>query len=110
MLTWLFQVNIVTVLSDTLYSDSRSVVDAAADLLETTIPTSDDRVMSRVRMNQVKYILGVDDETFKTKFSPHQLKLIESSEMASIVDELASAIGLQRFRFVERQKAGSFIL
>ena len=94
-------------MSDTLYSDSHDVVDAAADLLESIIPTSDDKFLSRVRMNQVRYIVGVDAQTFSTKFSPEQLKVIESNEMASIVDELASAIGLQRFRFLERQKVGT---
>lgn len=97
----------MSILSDTLYSDSQTVVDAAADLLESTIPTSDDKILSKIRMIQVRYIVGVDAETFATKFSPQQLKIIEANEIASIVDELASAIGLQRFRFVERQKSGT---
>jgi hypothetical protein len=35
--------------------------------------------------------------------------LIESKEMSSIVDELVSAIGLQRFRFTERQNNGTCV-
>ena len=98
------------VLSDTMYSSSPSVIDALADFIETTVQISDEKVMSQGRMNQVRHILQVDEQSFKAQFSAYQLKTIESHEMASIVDELVSAIGLQRFRFTEHQKRGTNII
>jgi hypothetical protein len=102
----LLQINVVDVLSDAMYSDSHPVVDSLADLIETTVHISDEKVMSTGRMNQVRHIIHVDELSFQAQFTPLQLKLIESHEMALIVDELLSAIGLQRFRFAERQDIG----
>jgi hypothetical protein len=104
---FLSQVNVVEVLSDSMYSDSHEVIDALAELIDATVQISDERAMSRGRMNQVRRIIQVDEATFQAQFTPHQLKTIESHEMASIVDELISAIGLQRFRFAERQSKGT---
>jgi len=91
-----------------MYSDSDLVVDALAELVEFCLPLSDEKVMSEGRMNQVRHILQVDEATFKERFSPVQLKTIEFRETGVIVDELVSAIGLQRFRFAERQNKGKF--
>jgi hypothetical protein len=90
-----------------MYSDSDDVVDALAELVEYTVPLVDSKVMSEGRMNQVRYLLQVDEANFKARFSPEQLKTIESKEMGLIVDELVSAVGLQRFRFTERQNKGT---
>jgi hypothetical protein len=65
--------------------------------------------MSSERIRQVRHIIQADEVSFYTEFTPQQLMSIESREMASIFDELMSAIGLQRFRFSVRQKKGSFI-
>jgi hypothetical protein len=101
------QVNVVEVLSDAMYSDSYQVIDALAELIEATVQISDDKVMSHGRMSQVRHIIQVDEASFQAQFTPQQLKTIESHEMSSIVDELMSAIGLQRFRFTERQSNGT---
>ena len=95
------------VLSDTMYSSSPIVIDALADFMETTVQISDGKVMSQGRMNQVRHIVQVEEQSFKTQFSAYQLKTIESHEMVSIVDELMLAIGLQRFRFTDRQTRGN---
>jgi hypothetical protein len=50
--------------------------------------------------------MQVDESSFQTSFSPEQLMTIETKEMGSIVDELVSAVALQRFRFTERQNNG----
>jgi hypothetical protein len=100
------QVNIVEILNDAMYSDSHHVIEGLAELIESTVLMSDEKVMSPGRMNQVRYILQVDEVSFQTQFSAQQLKSIESHEMSSIDDELLSAIALQRFRFVERQNKG----
>jgi hypothetical protein len=102
-----YQSKIVDLLSDIMYSDSGLVIDALAELIEIVVPLSDEKVMSEGRMSQVRHILQVDDLEFRSKFSPEQLKLIEFREMGAIVNELVSAVSLQRFRFVERQKNGT---
>jgi len=89
-----------------MYSDDYQVIDALAELIEATVQISDAKVMSQGRMNQVRHIVQVDEQSFQAQFTAQQLKTIESHEMASIVDELISAIGLQRFRFTERQNRG----
>jgi hypothetical protein len=93
-----------------MYSDSHNVIDALADFLETTLVISDQKVMSEGRMNQARHIIGVDEVTFKSQLSPQQLKAIESSEMVIIADELVSGVGLQRFRFTERQGNGKLFV
>lgn len=103
---FVIQVDVVAVLSDAMYSGSEQVIDALAELIETTVLVQDDTVISLDRMNQVRHIMQVDEETFRARFSPDQLKTIESKEMESIVDELVSAIGMQRFRFSDRQAKG----
>jgi hypothetical protein len=92
-----------------MYSDSDDVVDALAELVEYTVPLLDSKVMSEGRMSQVRNLLQVDEATFQSRFSPEQLKTIESKEMGLIVEELVSAIGLQRFRFTERQNKGTLL-
>jgi hypothetical protein len=96
----------VDVISDAMYSDSRFVVDALAELIEDVVQRHQAPTVSEERMTQVRYIMQVDEASFRSNISPGQLVLIESKEMESILDELISAIGLQRFRFVERQNNG----
>jgi hypothetical protein len=97
----------VGLISDAMYSDSHHVIDALAELIETTVMLTDEKTMSEGRRNQVRYIIQVDESTFQEQFSSGQLKAIETKEMEAIVDELISAIGLQRFRFTERQNNGT---
>jgi 3-hydroxymyristoyl/3-hydroxydecanoyl-(acyl carrier protein) dehydratase len=89
-----------------MYSDSRLVVDALAGLIEAVVERHQAPTVSEERMTQVRYIMQVDEASFRSNISPIQLLSIESKEMASILEELVSAIGLQRFRFVDRQTNG----
>lgn len=98
--------DIVGVLSDAMYSDFPEVVDALADLVDAVVLISDDKMMSAGRMKQVQHIIQVDESSFRAQFSPQQLKAIEASEMGEIVNDLITAIGLQRLRFVSRQQQG----
>jgi len=92
----------VDVLSDAMYSDSQLVMEAVAELMEMVLETRD---MCKDRMTQTQYIMEVDEITFQA-ISVQDLQRIESKEMGAIVKELVSAIGLQRFRFAERQTNG----
>ena len=89
-----------------MYSDSRIVIDALAELIEHVMERHQAATVSEERMTQVRYIMQVDEESFRSKISPQQLVAIESKEMEFILNELISAIGLQRYRFLERQKDG----
>ena len=62
--------------------------------------------VSEQRKTQVRYIMQVDEEAFRTSITSEQLLVIERKEMGVIIDELVSSVGLQRFRFVERQTKG----
>ena len=115
-----------------MYSDSGLVIDALAEWIEAVVQRHEDLVqatsmdtsspkststtestsnasISEERMTQVRYIMQVDEESFKSNISSIQLVTIESKEMESILEELSSAIGLQRFRFVERQNSGTSV-
>lgn len=89
-----------------MYSDSGKVIDALAELIEYLVFRAAENPVSADRMNQVRYLLQVDEVSFHTRFSSDQLKTIELKEMESIVEEIVSAIALQRFRFSERQSSG----
>uniref|UniRef100_A0A7S1VM81 Uncharacterized protein n=1 Tax=Grammatophora oceanica TaxID=210454 RepID=A0A7S1VM81_9STRA len=100
------QTNYVGVISDAMYSDSPLVIDAMAELLELALTaTPSEQRASKDRMTQARYIMEVDEESFR-QISPEDLFRIESKETDVILGELVSAVGLQRFRFVERQNLG----
>jgi hypothetical protein len=89
-----------------MYSDSSLVVDALADFIESVVDRQQNPAVTEERMTQVRYIMQVDEAAFRSTITREQLVLIESKEMASILEELVSAIGLQRFRFTDRQSKG----
>jgi hypothetical protein len=99
----------VVTLSDAMYSDSRLVLDALADLVECVMERHQVTTVSERRMTQVRYIMQVEDEEdFRQRITAADLVQIESKEMAVILEELVSAIGLQRFRFSDRQDSGTY--
>ena len=98
------------VISDAMYSDSSFVIEALAELVEAVVQRHQSPTVSDEYMTQVRYIMQVDDEaSFKSNISPQTLISIESKEMDVILEEVISAIGLQRFRFVQRQNNGKFV-
>ncbi|KAG7363706.1 hypothetical protein IV203_027067 [Nitzschia inconspicua] len=73
-----------------------------------TFDSSHDLVSDR-RFQQTRLIMGVTDEaSFRANITSQQLYSIESKELVGILEELASAIALQRFRFVDRQAQGDW--
>eukprot|EP00934_Nitzschia_sp_Nitz4_P000247 Nitzschia sp. Nitz4//scaffold384_size14786//6076//10073//NITZ4_008916-RA/size14786-snap-gene-0.0-mRNA-1//1//CDS//3329549943//247//frame0 len=99
-------INIVDILSDAMYSSSPPVVDALAEFIEVTLQHDRTSKVSSKRMAQTRYIMQVDEASFRANVSPDHLLTIELKELAPIVEEIMSAVGLQRFRFVERQERG----
>eukprot|EP00523_Entomoneis_sp_CCMP467_P003054 CAMPEP_0168754312 /NCGR_PEP_ID=MMETSP0724-20121128/19433_1 /TAXON_ID=265536 /ORGANISM="Amphiprora sp., Strain CCMP467" /LENGTH=1227 /DNA_ID=CAMNT_0008802781 /DNA_START=397 /DNA_END=4081 /DNA_ORIENTATION=- len=98
--------DIVDVLNDAMYSDSSKVVDALADFIEHAMESTFEETVSDDRMNQVRHIINVNESAFRASFSRDQLMVIEQKEMAAILEQLVSAVGLQRIRFLERQNQG----
>jgi hypothetical protein len=63
-----------------------------------------EELVSTARFHQTRYIMGVLDEaSFRANITPQQLYAIESKELGGMIEELASAISLQRYRFIDRQ-------
>lgn len=98
----------VDIVSDAIYSDSRQVIEALAETIEAAILKHHAPVVTEERMTQVRYIMQVDEASFRSSISPEQIVTIETKEMDSILDELILAVGLQRFRFVDRQNNGTY--
>lgn len=104
------QINVVDLLNDAMYSDSPHVIESLAELIESLVLKAAEAPVSTDKMNQVRYLLQVDEVSFHSRFSSEQLKTIELKEMESIVEELTSSVALQRFRFAERQKSGKLVM
>ena len=89
-----------------MYSDSPNVLDALAEVIEMVAWEATNGLTSDDQMEQVRCILGVDKESIGAHFDRNQPSASNAHEMAPIVQDLVSAVGLQRFRFTERQNAG----
>lgn len=76
-----------------------------AELLELCLEQNNEQKVSKDRMTQARYIMEVDEESFRS-ISAEDLFRIELKEMCTVLGELVAAVGLQRYRFVERQKHG----
>ena len=86
------------------------MIEALAEFIEAVVERHQSPTVSDEYMTQVRYIMQVDDEaSFKSNISVQTLISIESKEMDVILEELISAIGLQRFRFVQRQNNGKLV-
>jgi hypothetical protein len=104
------QIDFISLINDIMYSDSPLIVDALADFLELVLVLDTEKVVSEGRMSQVRRIIQVDEVSFRENFTPEQLLTIEYKEMGTILEDLMSSIGMQRFRFVERQKDGTCMI
>ena len=102
----LIQMNFVSMISDALYSDSDLVVEAMAELVDESIRENTTGRVSNERMTQARYIMEVEEEVFRS-ITAEDLYRIEVKEMQDVLGELVSAVGLQRFRFSERQAKGT---
>ena len=100
------KLDVLEVLSNAMYSDSRDVIDALAEFVETACQGAGREAISEGRMNQVRHIIQVDETAFQANFTADQLEMIETKEMSAVVEELIFAIGLQRGHFTTRQEAG----
>ena len=102
------QINILEAIADALYSNAEVMIDAVSDLIETLLDR--DAEGSNVTLG-----VSITSSVMSTWFQggvPDQLRLAqqmtEENEKSrlTILSELVSAVGMQRFRFVERQSNG----
>jgi hypothetical protein len=98
-LLWNYQIDDVTALTNLMFSDSSDVLDVLAETIELLALDASGKPMSVGQMEHARYIMGVDSDTFRAMYSAYQLRKIDSKLMVCMVQQLASAIGLQRFRY-----------
>ena len=89
-----------------MYSDSPNVLDALAETIEMVARVAAEELATNGHMEQTRYIFGADEGSFGAQVLREQRITIDAREMAPIVQELVSAVGLQSFRFTERQSLG----
>ena len=107
------QINIIEVISDTMYSDSEMIMDSLAALLETLLlrHIEDGNVLESLKIvgSVVNNMLPSPDVNSSTLQSIDQSLNSEVEERKKIAIELVSAIGFQRFRFNERLAKGESV-
>lgn len=101
------QIDIVTVLTDLMYSDSSRVLDALAEAFESLIRHT---MVSSADINCKE---GSDSHGMINGNSHMELDtsqpILQPGDMDVIIFELASSVGMQRFRFMERHNTGKGI-
>ena len=107
-LCYIMQINIIEAVADALYSNSESTIDAVSDLIETLLRrdakganvTLGISIAGSVMSNLLP--AGVANELLVAQQVTGEIEKLR----IMILSELVSAVGLQRFRFAERQTTG----
>lgn len=100
------QVNIVEVMSDSLYSDSDVVTDALAELFETILRRNAENMANLEGIKLTRSFLGNESLSSSPLAATEDIMREEERERDLILTEFISAVGLQRFRFTGRQSHG----
>ena len=96
-------------ISDALYSDSDCVLDSMTELLETLLNRHSHEMDKRESMSLLVNFMKVEHQTSPSSLHQFEDHINEENEQEdTILSELISAIGLQRFRFGERQSKGEY--
>ena len=106
-----FQINIIEVISDALYSDSEIVLDALTELLETLLSRHHHEINVQEGLALTGSFLGRNSAGGAAIVSSQlhdaqHFMLGDEKERNEILSELISAVGLQRFRFLGEQSTG----
>lgn len=101
----MFKINILEVIADAMYSDAAIVIDAVSDLLDILLDfcRRDSKISSGLDIAQS--LLGMMQHSNQLNFVQQVTSENRRSKII-VLSELVSAIGLQRFRFSERQRIG----
>ena len=95
------KINIVEALSDSLYSDAEIVIDAAAELFDTLLRRGAQDETALQGMALANSLLLTQNLQ-----STEAIMREEEKEREAILEELVSAVGLQRFRFAASTQGG----
>lgn len=101
--------NIIDIISDTMYSDSEMIMDSLAEFLETLLrrQTEDTKVFEAVNIaGSLITAHGILNSTASPLQNLEQSLNTELLERQTILCEIVSAIGMQRFRFNDRLANG----
>jgi len=102
-------INMIEVISDAMYSDSELVMDALSEFLETLLRrhAEDEVALEGLGMGVAGGFLPKKLGTLSNSLNNFEQYLTtEISERRAILAELISAVGLQRFRFMDRLSNG----
>lgn len=104
------KVNIIDVISDAMYSDSEMIMDSLAEFLETLLRrhSEDESVLEGLSVagSLINENLSNNLNTASSLHNFEQYLTAEITERRTILSELVSAVGLQRFRFNDRLESG----
>jgi hypothetical protein len=102
------QVNILEVIADALYSNSEAAIDAVSDLIETLLRQDAKGAKVTLGLSIAGSVMGnlLPEGAANDMLLAKQVTEEVEKSRISILSELVSAVGLQRFRFAERQTNG----
>jgi hypothetical protein len=102
------QVNILEAIADALYSNSEATIDAVSDLIETLLRHDAKGAKVTLGLSIAGSVMGnlLPEGVANEMLVAQQVTEEVEKSRISILSELVSAVGLQRFRFAERQTNG----
>ena len=97
----MLQVDIIEVISDSLYSDSEAVIDAAAELLDTLLKKNAEDTATMESLSLVSNFMqnASGASAAAGLMQTEEAMKLREAERDAILVELVSAVGLQRLRF-----------
>ena len=97
----MLQVDIIEVISDSLYSDSEAVIDAAAELLDTLLKKNAEDTATMESLSLVSNFMqnASGASAAAGLMQTEETMKLREAERDAILVELVSAVGLQRLRF-----------
>lgn len=106
--SFITQINILVSVADALYSNSEAVIDAVSELIDTLLQFDDREASISQGLSIAQSLMnGVMPDTVANPLDLARQITGENDTIRSrILSEFVSAVGLQRFRFSERQTKG----
>ena len=102
------QINILVTIADALYSNSEAVIDAVSELIDTLLQLDEREASISQGLSIAQSLMnGVMSDTGLNSLDlARQITGENDTARPRILSEFVSAVGLQRFRFSERQTKG----
>lgn len=110
------QINILEAIADALYSNSEAVIDAVSDLIDEILQRDTKHAHVSLGLSIASSVIcnvalpGTTGDLAQQLPLANQVSGANTKARLSILTELISAVGLQRFRFSERQANGDTVV